>query len=147
MTLAVAAHEIGATLEEKFPGSVVEAEGDCLCITPDSVLQVMTYLKDMPGQEYDYFNFVTAVDYYQYFEVVYRLTSTVHNTSVCVKTRLPGRENLSVASVTGLWQGADFQEREIFDLLGIRFEGHYNLRRIFLWEGYDGHPLRKDFNR
>ena len=147
MTLAVAAHEIGATLEEKFPGCVVKAEGDSLCIKPEFVLDVMTYLKETPGQEYDYFNYVTAVDYYQYFEVVYRLTSTVHNTTLCVKTRLPGREDLSVASVTGLWQGADFQEREVFDLLGISFEGHPNLRRIFLWEGYDGHPLRKDFNR
>ena len=147
MTLAVAAQEIGATLEEKFPGCVVQAEGDSLCIKPDSLLDVMTYLKDTPGQEYDYFNYVTAVDFYDHFEVVYRLTSTLHNTTVGIKAQLPGRENLSVASVTPLWQGADFQEREIFDLFGISFEGHYNLRRIFLWENYDGHPLRKDFNR
>lgn len=50
-----------------------------------------------------------------------------------------------VPSVTPIWQGADFQEREIFDLLGVRFEGHYNMRRIFLWEGFEGYPLRRDF--
>jgi NADH-quinone oxidoreductase subunit C len=147
MTVAVAAKELGAALEEKLPGSVLKTEGDTLFVKPESLLDVMTYLKDTPGQEYDYFNYVTAVDYYAFFEVVYRLTSTVHNTTLGVKVQLPGRENLSIASVTPLWQGADFQEREIFDLLGISFEGHYNLRRIFLWEGYDGHPLRKDFNR
>jgi NADH-quinone oxidoreductase subunit C len=147
MTVAVAANELSAALEEKRPGSVIKTEGDALLVTPESLLDVMTFLKDTPGQEYDYFNYVTAVDYYSYFEVVYRLTSTMHNTTVSVKTHLPGRENLCLASVTPLWQGADFQEREIFDLFGISFEGHYNLRRIFLWEGYDGHPLRKDFNR
>jgi NADH-quinone oxidoreductase subunit C len=147
MTLAVAAHEIGAVLEEKFPGSVLRAEGDAVCIVPDRLLDVMTFLKDDPGQDYDYFNYVTAVDYYDHFEVVYRLTSTVHNTTLSVKAELAGREDLGIASVTPLWLGADFQEREVYDLFGIRFEGHYNLRRIFLWEGYDGHPLRKDFNR
>jgi NADH-quinone oxidoreductase subunit C len=147
MTVAIAANDLGAALEEKLPGSVLKAEGDTLCITPESLLDVMTYLKDTPGQEYDYFNYVTAVDFYDHFELVYRLTSTVHNTTVGVKAQLPGRENLSIASVTPLWLGADFQEREIYDLFGISFEGHYNLRRIFLWEGYDGHPLRKDFNR
>ena len=147
MTLAIAAKDLGALLEEKIPGSVIQAEGDTICVTHESLLDVMTYLKDTQGQEYDYFNYVTAVDFYDHFEVVYRLTSTVHNTTVGVKAQLPGREDLSIASVTPLWQGADFQEREIFDLFGISFQGHYNLRRIFLWEGYDGHPLRKDFNR
>jgi NADH-quinone oxidoreductase subunit C len=147
MTVAIAAKDLGALLEEKIPGSVIQAEGDTICVTPESLLGVMTYLKDTQGQEYDYFNYVTAVDFYDHFEVVYRLTSTVHNTTVGIKAQLPGRENLCIASVTPLWQGADFQEREIFDLFGISFEGHYNLRRIFLWEGYDGHPLRKDFNR
>jgi NADH-quinone oxidoreductase subunit C len=62
-----------------------------------------------------------------------------------VKVQCYDRENPSLPSVVGLWQGADFQEREIYDLFGIRFEGHPNLKRIFLWEGFEGHPLRKDF--
>ena len=147
MTVAVAAHEIAAILEEKVPGAVLKADGDALLVKPESLLNVMQFLRDAAGQEYDYFNYLTAVDYYSHFELVYRLTSTVYNTTVTVKLRCPGRENLAVPSVTGLWQGADFQEREVYDLFGISFEGHPNMRRIFLWEGYDGHPLRKDFNR
>ena len=95
--------------------------------------------------KFDYLNYVTAVDYYSYFEVVYQLTSLEHNHSVIIKTRCYGRDNPVVPSVVGLWQGADFQEREIYDLMGIKFEGHPNLKRIFLWEGFPGHPLRKDF--
>jgi len=75
------------------------------------------------------------------------LTSLEFNRSVIIKTRCYSRENPTLPSVIGLWQGADLQEREIFDLMGIRFEGHPNMKRIFLWEGFDGHPLRKDWNR
>jgi NADH-quinone oxidoreductase subunit C len=106
----------------------------------------MAYLKNTPDFDFDYFNFVTAVDYYSYFELVYHLTSTKHNHSVFIKTRCYDRASPSVPSVVSLWQGADFQEREVFDLFGIKFTGHPNLKRIFLWEGFDGHPLRKDWN-
>ncbi len=64
---------------------------------------------------------------------------------VSVKARVYGRENPEIPSISHLWRGADFQEREIFDLLGIRFSGHPNLIRIALWESFEGHPLRKDF--
>ena len=77
--------------------------------------------------------------------MVYHLTSIEHNHSLVLKTRCYSRDNPTLPSVVGLWRGADFQEREIYDLLGISFEGHPNLRRIALWEGFDGHPLRKDF--
>ena len=67
-----------------------------------------------------------------------------HHTAI-VKTRLDGRDELTLPSVYHLWRGADFQEREIWDLMGISFAGHPNLKRIMLWEGFDGHPLRKDY--
>ena len=60
---------------------------------------------------------------------------------------LPGREELAIPSVTDLWRGAELQEREIWDLMGIKFEDHPNMKRILLWEGFPGHPLRKDFIR
>ena len=69
------------------------------------------------------------------------------NHSAILKTRRYGREEPSVDSVTSIWIGADLQEREIWDLMGIRFEGHPNLKRILLWENFPGHPLRKDFLR
>jgi len=74
-------------------------------------------------------------------------TSLESNRSVTLKVRIFTRDNPTVPSISGLYQGADWQEREVYDLMGIIFKGHPNLKRVFLWEGYDGHPLRKDFNR
>ncbi len=145
MTQVYAVKDLAARLEERFPGSLEESDGDSLVVRAGSLLAVMAYLKDTVGLEFDYLNYITAVDYYSYFEVVYQLTSLTHNHTVVVKTRCQGRNNPSVPSVTGLWGGADFQEREIYDLMGIGFKGHPNLKRIFLWEGFPGHPLRKDF--
>ena len=68
-----------------------------------------------------------------------------NNTSVVIKSKVFGREELSAPSVISVWQGADLQEREIWDLMGIHFEGHPNMKRVLLWEGFPGHPLRKDF--
>ena len=147
MTVTLAVQDIAGKLEEKFPGSVEKSDGETLLVRLDALPDVAAYLKDTDGLEFDYLNYITAVDYYTYFEIVYRLTSLVRNHTMVIKTRCQGRENLSVPSVIDLWQGADFQEREIFDLFGITFDGHPNMKRIFLWEGYDGHPLRKDFNR
>ena len=134
-------------IEEKYPGSIEESTSNYLVVKGDSLLEVAKYLRDTDDLKLDYFNYVTAVDYYSYFEVVYQLTSTVHNHSIVLKTRCHDRDNPSVPSVISLWQGADLQEREIFDLMGIRFEGHPNLKRLFLWEGFQGHPLRKDYLR
>jgi len=147
MTVALSAREILGQFGGKFPGAIKEAGKDSVLVDSDCLVSIAAYLKDTDGLKFEYFNFITAVDYYQYFEVVYQLTSLVNNRSVVLKTRCYGRDNPTVPSVTGLWQGADFQEREIYDLMGIRFEGHPNLKRIFLWDGFPGHPLRKDFNR
>jgi NADH-quinone oxidoreductase subunit C len=145
MTVALAGKDIASQIEKKFPGSIEEAGKDSVLVKSDALLAVAAYLKDTEGLKFDYFNYVTAVDYYRYFEVVYQLTSLEHNHTVIIKTRCYGRDNPTVPSLVGLWQGADFQEREIYDLMGIKFEGHPNLKRIFLWEGFKGHPLRKDY--
>jgi len=145
MTVALSGKEIASQIEEKFPDSVVESSEGSLVVKADSLLPVLTFLKDNDTLSFDYLNYITAVDYFSYFEVVYQLTSLEHNHTVVLKTRCYGRENPAVPSVIGLWQAADFQEREIYDLMGISFEGHPNLKRIFLWEGFPGHPLRKDY--
>ncbi len=144
MTVALSGKEIATRIEEKLPGSVVESSQGNLVVKNDSLLPVAAFLKDTENLKFDYLNYITAVDYYSYFEVVYQLTSLTHNHSVVLKARC-SREKPSLPSVMGLWQGADFQEREIYDLLGIKFEGHPNMKRIFLWEGFPGYPLRKDF--
>jgi len=145
MTLALPVKEIAARIEQKFPGSFEEGGKDSLLLRNDSLLPVAAFLRDTEGLKFDYLNYITAVDYYSYFEVVYQFTSLEHNHSVIIRTRCHNRDNPVLPSVTGLWQGADFQEREIYDLMGIKFEGHPNMKRIFLWEGFPGHPLRKDF--
>ena len=145
MTVALSGKEIASQVEETFPGSTVESSQDCLVVKPDSLLSVAAFLKDARGLGFDYLNYVTAIDYFEYFEVVYQLTSLEHNHTLIIKTRCYDREDPALPSVVGLWQGADFQEREIYDLMGIRFEGHPNMKRIFLWEGFQGHPLRKDY--
>jgi len=145
MTSALSGEHMASRVKEKYPESIEESTSEYLVVKGDSLLNVARYLRDTDDLKLDFFNYVTAVDYYSYFEVVYQLTSTVHNHSIVLKTRCHDRDNPSVPSVVSLWQGADLQEREIFDLMGIRFEGHPNLKRLFLWEGFQGHPLRKDY--
>ena len=145
MTLALSGKEIAAKLEEQFPGSIVESCPNSLVVKSEFLLAVVNFLKTAHGFDFDYLASITAVDYQDYFEVVYHLTSLKHNHSLVMKTRCYGRDNPKLPSVVGLWRGADFQEREIYDLMGISFDGHPNLKRIFLWEGFHGHPLRKDY--
>jgi NADH-quinone oxidoreductase subunit C len=141
----VAAAELAARINEKLPGSVIEASRESLLVKPEALVDVLSYLKNTPGLEFDYLTSINAVDYWDYFELVYQLVSITHNRSVMVKARCQGRDNLSLPSVVTLYKSADYQEREIFDLMGIRFEGHPNLKRIVLWEGFQGYPLRKDY--
>jgi len=147
MTVDLSAKEIAALLKDKFPGAIEEAGKNAVLIKEASLGAVAEYLKTSEGLKYDYLNYVTAVDYYTYFEIVYQVTSLEFNKSVVFKTRVYGRENPTVPSVYQIWRGADLQEREIYDLFGIKFEGHPNMKRIFLWEGFPGHPLRKDWNQ
>jgi NADH-quinone oxidoreductase subunit C len=147
MTVALSAKEIVTQLNAKFPGAVEEAGTNAVLVKGDSLAAIAEYLKTGEGLKYDYLNYVTAVDYYSYFEIVYQITSLEFNKTLVFKTRVYGRENPTVQSVYGVWRGADLQEREIYDLFGVKFEGHPNLKRIFLWEGFPGHPLRKDWNQ
>jgi NADH-quinone oxidoreductase subunit C len=147
MTVALSSREIAGQLNTKFPGAVTEAGNDSVLVKSDALLAVADYLKTAEGLKFDYLNYILATDYYSYFEVVYQMTSLEFNRSVIIKTRCSDRDNPALPSVIGIWQGADLQEREIYDLFGITFTGHPNMKRIFLWEGFDGHPLRKDWNR
>ena len=145
MTVALSGSETAKQIEKQFPGSVVKSTGDSLLVKAESLLEIAAYLKSTPKLDFDYLSAVTAVDYLDYFEVIYQLASLRYNHSLVVKTRCYGRDNPSLPSVVSLWRSADFQEREIYDLFGISFEGHPNLKRIVLWDGFQGHPLRKDY--
>jgi NADH-quinone oxidoreductase subunit C len=145
MTKPLAGKEAAEKIGAQFPKSVVQYDDTSVFVEPDSISQVCSYLNQTPGLEFDYLDDLTAVDYLDYFDVVYHLVSLKRNHSLVLKTRLHDREKPAVPSVTSVWRGADFQEREVWDLFGIRFEGHPNLKRILLWEGFEGYPLRRDF--
>lgn len=145
MTVVLSGEEVARKVAQSFPGAVVTADKTVLVVTPDSLFPVAKFLKDTPEFDFDYLTNLTAVDCLDYFEVVYHLTSLRHNRSLVLKTRCYDREKPTVPSVVSLWQGADLQEREVYDLMGISFSGHPNLKRLFLWEGFPGHPLRRDY--
>jgi len=145
MTVALNGEDTGKKIAEAIPGSVVSGDKNSLIVESKSLLQVAEYLKNTPGMEFDYLTVVTAVDFMEYFEVVYRLVSMKNNQSLMLKTRVFDRVNPTIPSVTGLWRAAYYQEREIFDLFGIKFEGHPYLKRLLLWEGFEGYPLRRDY--
>jgi NADH-quinone oxidoreductase subunit C len=140
-----------ARLRERFPEAVLATHayrGDATAeVTPASLLEVCRFLRDDPALAFDFLVDVTAVDYIgsvPRFEVVYHLYSLPRNHRVRLKARVP-EESPCIASVTSIWRGANWLERETFDMYGIHFEGHPDLRRIYLYEEFQGHPLRKDY--
>ena len=145
MTTALVGEQIAKEITELFPGAVVVADKAAVVVTSQSLYQVAEFLKNTPALDFDYLTNLTAVDYMDYFEVVYHLISLEHNHSLVLKTRCYDRDKPVVHSVVNLWRSADFQEREVYDLMGIIFDGHPNLKRLLLWDGFEGHPLRRDY--
>ncbi|MCX6010482.1 MAG: NADH-quinone oxidoreductase subunit C [Chloroflexi bacterium] len=145
MTTALIGEQIAKEITEVFPDAVVAADKAAVVVTSKSLYQVAEFLKNAPALDFDYLTNLTAVDYVDYFEVVYHLISLKHNHSLVLKTRCHDRDKPVVPSVVNLWRSADFQEREAYDLMGIIFDGHPNLKRLLLWEGFVGHPLRRDY--
>ena len=145
MTVYLSGSEVAQKITRDFPGAVVESSNQAVVVKSESLFEVAEYLKSSPELDFNYLNDMVAVDYYDYFEMVYRLTSMGHNHSLVLKTRCYDQDKPTVPSVVSLWRGANFLEREIYDLMGISFEGHPNLKRIVLWQGFEGHPLRKNY--
>jgi len=136
-----------------IPGALREAvarDGETIVYVPrERLLEVMTLLKHTPEPEFDYLVDVTAVEYRDRerpLEVVYFLRSLKRRADIRVKVELDPSEELWVDSVWELWHGADWLEREVFDMFGVTFRAHPDLRRILMWETYaEGYPLRKSF--
>lgn len=126
--------------------NVIEFRGELTAELPrERIVEVCRFLKDECG--YDMLTDLSGVDNYgehPRYEVDYLLYSFAHRCRVRLKVRLP-EEDMTVDSVATVWRTADWHEREAFDMFGIRFKGHPNLKRILMWEGYPHHPLRKDF--
>jgi NADH-quinone oxidoreductase subunit C len=116
-------------------------------VDPARLLEIMRFLRDEPGLYFEMLTDVTAVDWLgeePRFELVYHLYSVQRNHRVRIKARV-GEADAEIASLVELWPSADWMEREVWDLYGIRFRGHPDLRRILLYEEFEGHPLRKDY--
>ena len=162
------AAEISAILDEKFVGRITSKKLDALdpfvVIEPAALLEVCRFLRDDSRLRFEMLNCISGVDYLEpdpkkapkagfepHVEVVYHLQSFTHRHRFVVKVILPrwkdGQvgELPEVPSVTSLWRSADWHEREAYDLMGIRFEGHPNLVRILMEDDWEGHPLRKDY--
>lgn len=113
-----------------------------LVVAPEANLEVCRTLKEAFG--FEYCNCVSGVDWKTHFDVAYHLSSLQHGTKVSMRVPVP-RDDPHLRSVAGLWGGANWHEREVFDLFGVRFDGHPDHRRILLPEDWVGHPLRKDY--
>ncbi len=147
-------HPLLETLKTKFPEAVLsvhedQARGDLsVRVAANRILEVARFLHDDPSAAFDHITDVCSADYPEdpeRFEVIYHFLSLPHGRRIKVKARVP-EDDPAIDSVTSIWQGANFMEREVYDLMGIRFKGHPDLRRILMPEDYDeGYPLRKDF--
>lgn len=130
-------------IEITFPEE--ESQFLSLSVNPPKLHELGKQLKENNDTSFDYMFCQTGIDWEESLEVVYHLRSTIHGHEVVVRTQITDRKNPTVDSVYDLWKTADFHEREIFDLLGIRFNNHPDLRRIFLDDDWEGYPLRKDY--
>lgn len=125
-----------------YPNFSVEFGDAVMAVEHDRLLDTMTELRELG---FDRLGMVTAVDRGDVFVLVYRLHSRALSAGLFVKTQVP-RDEATIESVCGVWPAANWQEREVFDLFGIDFTGHPDLRRILLPEDWVGHPLRKDYS-
>jgi NADH/F420H2 dehydrogenase subunit C len=116
-----------------------------ITVEKDQLLTTADKLKKSPELQFDYLFCESAVDFNDHFIITYHLDSTVHHHQVVLKTKISDRMKPSVDSVCKVWTGAEYHEREIFDLFGIHFNGHPDLRKIFLDNDWVGFPLRKDY--
>jgi NADH-quinone oxidoreductase subunit C len=137
-------------LKEKFPNSILEVttfRGEVtIMISKGELLEICKFLHSDPDLQYHLLTDLCGLDFFPQvprFGVAYLLCSLKNNQRLRLKVRV--REQESIPSVESVWKVANWYEREVYDLFGILFENHSDLRRILLWDGYEGHPLRKDY--
>jgi len=141
-----------SAVQTRLQGKILEAHTlrgeEIIFLSREGMLETFRILKEDPQLDFNFLMDITAVDYLGKktlrFEVVYQLYSLSHSRGLRVKVALP-EEELEVPSLTSLWKSADWLEREAWDMFGVRFQGHPDLRRILLYEEFQGHPLRKDY--
>ena len=144
MTAQLDLQQAAEVVNARQAGAARTADGSLL-IEAEHLVAAVETLRDDETTDLIFLCNLTAVDRERHFELVYHLQSLDLNHIAQLKVIAADREDPAVPSLTGVFHGAHLQEREVFDLFGIRFEGHPDLRRLFLWDGFPGYPLRKDF--
>ncbi len=140
---------------DQFGGRVTDGgsgiDMHCIKVGPDHVVDLCRFLKEQDGLQFNFLSDMAGVDHFpakNRYEVVYHLFSISLQHRLRVKCRLvdpPEGVEPALPTVTGVWRTANWHEREAFDMYGIIFKGHPNLQRIYMWEGFEGYPMRKDF--
>jgi len=138
--------ELKASVTELLPSAAFDEGGEwtAAVIDPEAWAGAAPELRSLPHLQFDYLFCLTAVDWRTHLTIVYHLTSTVHRHTLVVKVKLD-RARPVIRSVADLWRTAEFHEREAFDLMGVEFAGHPDLRRLLLTDEWQGWPLRKDY--
>ena len=143
-TVTLSGREVAARIEAAAPGAVREAADGYVVLEPARALEAMRLIRDDEELDGKFLVQMCSVDRITHIEVVYHFSSLAKNHIFEVKVPAD-HEAPEVPSATPLWLGARLQEREEYDLMGVRFAGHEDLTRLFLWDSFPGHPLRKDF--
>ncbi len=138
-------------LKERFGDAVLDTHArlgdDTAVVAREKIFEILTFLRDDPELLFNFCSDLTCVDYLgrePRFEVVYHLYSIAKKKRVRVKVQL-SEDDPTIASSVELWSGNNWMEREAFDMYGVRFEGHPDLRRMFMYPSFEGHALRKDY--
>jgi NADH-quinone oxidoreductase subunit C len=149
MTLSPSVAALRAEFGDAIERHLVSCTDTIVYVASERAHDVLAWLQRDPGQRFNYLTDVTAVDYRDAerpLELVYQLRSLPRRADLRIKVALDTQGPLEVRSVWDLWRGADWLEREVYDMFGVRFIGHPDLRRILMWETYaEGYPLRKSF--
>ena len=141
-------HEISLLLTENFGSQILDSDLDSInpftVVDPAAILQVCRFVRDDDRLKMDHLELLSGVDFKDHMEVVYVLYSMKHQHRYTLKCRLP-REDPHLSTVESVWAVANWHEREAYDMFGIVFEGHSDLRRILCPDDWEGYPLRKDY--
>lgn len=145
--------EIYQQLKQKFGDTILELKplppgsfsNKFIEVLPEKIHSILKFLKEDPTLSFDNPLCISGVDYQDRFEVVYHLHSYQHLHKIEIKTSIKDRENPQIDSASDLWKGANWLEREIYDMFGIKFKNHPDLRRILCPDDWEGYPLRKDY--
>ncbi len=139
--------ELKTNISTILPSVTFDETGEFLnaIINPEDLLTLMNQLRTKAEFDFDYLFCLTCVDWKDHFMMVYHLLSKTHKHALVIKAKLPDRDHASIETISHIWRTAEFLEREVYDLFGVKFLNHPDLRRLFLDEDWNGHPLRKDY--